>query len=169
MLQFNLIHQLFKAKVGLNFHMAGQDAETGNLPLVEFDIINELKYKPHQILKEYSDLGPDPTVEYKNPTTTDVQYSVVNKGESTTGNGIVEKKERLESLYGYIVSDEFQINMKKINIGFDIISPVTEIKISKEKFFERRFIFEIKYFWADVRTNVEGSFIETINWTNETP
>ena len=165
MLNVDSIHALYEAEFGLKIYRGGQDFVKQSKPFMTYDLVFGKKYKRHQILKEYkgTPLSPapetpvSPAVEYKNPNQTRIQYTVIFDGSK-----IVEADSKVEIIDRYFVTDEFKLAMKKLNIGFIVETDITEIKLDIEGFHDRQFLFEIIYFWADVWSRQEGSYIETI-------
>lgn len=165
MLNLAGIHALYSTELNLSFLVGKQDLTSIPLPYVEFNLITDARLAPHQVHKEYTDPGGSPTVEYKNIIQADFSYEIVNDS-GKTANHFENSQARTNDFYRFLLTDEFQTAMKTLDIGYDIATDITELSINKRDFFERRNLFEIRYFWADVWSRTEGSLIETVDINN---
>lgn len=147
MLRLDLIHAIIQTKFPeLHIVRSGQDAEQIPLPYLEYAFILEKKYAPYQVDKFLTEDVPGfPEMEYKNPNTSDYQYALIDDPKIVRTH-----KTSLNDIYNFLTTDGFKIELDKIDIKANLISDIREVNLEKSKFFERRFVFEKRYFWADV-------------------
>lgn len=161
-LALDKVHALIKTKFELEIIRGGQDQESPPLPYIQYDLIINEKYNNYQILKETRENGPIIESEYKNPTYETYQYSVI--GDEGQLDVI-----KTEDLYNFMTTQIFKIAINAENIFHTILSDVTEVNINKQEFFERRFLFEVRFAWSNnfIENETAVSAIETAGGTRE--
>ncbi len=144
-LALDQIHALITTKFpALNIVRSGQDGEQPPLPYIEYAFINEKKYAAYQLDKFLTE-DPNLEIEYKNPITSDYQYAILDDPLNISAHKI-----SLNDLYNFFTTDGFKIGLDNIDIKANLISDVREVNLPKSDFFERRYVFEQRYFWADI-------------------
>lgn len=151
------INAILISKFGLPVIRGGQNHESPPLPYIQYDLVIEDKYNNYQILKNVTEETPG-TIEgeYKNPTYTTFQYGII--GDEGQADVV-----QIENIYNYMTTAGFKIALNAENIYHTIMSDVTELSINKQDFYERRFIFEVRFAWSNNFTEDETiiSVIET--------
>lgn len=144
---FNLdgFHELVLLETGLKVYDEGQNETALKMPYIGFTGVDEKKYRPNQILKETFETSGEPGTVYLNPTETIIQYGVVYEAEQAP-----EARDMIRKLYNYLCTDEFKMAMKRLDgLSLSIVSNVRETKINRGEFFERRYTFDVRFFWQD--------------------
>ena len=63
--------------------------------------------------------------------------------------------------------------MDRLSVGFYMLSDITENNVPIEGFSDRQFIFQMRYFWADIWTDTANDAtagaIEVVQFTETTP
>jgi len=161
------IHALYTAVIGKKITRGGQNTVRNPKPFAIYDLVFEDKYRRHQIMREYDDYLGHPSVSYKQPHRYRFQYTLVFDSNDKSCAAMIQNLSR------YMVQDNFKLAMDRLNVGFHMVSDITEVCVPIEGFTDRQFIFQIDYFWADTWTdstdNATAGFIETVNKTQVAP
>lgn len=159
MIPLNEVNSKIYEKFGLPVVISGQDVESLKTPYIVYDIISEDRYKEYQVLKKNLTTSDGEIIEYKAPQTIDIQYTLVSDPID-----IQSDLTQLNSVYNYFLTDEFKLFADKQKLGYTIISPITLLNLAREDFFERQFIFEVRYFYANIFSQIDaGGEINTVN------
>lgn len=151
-------HELVLLETGLTIYDEGQDESAPPMPYIGMNGIDEKKYRPHQILKESFETSGEPGTLYLNPSETIVQYGVVYESGQAP-----EARDMIRKLYNYLCTDRFKAAMKRLDgLSLSIVSNVRETKINRGEFFERRFTFDVKFFWQDQYSEVQSDTIDAV-------
>ena len=141
MLLINEAHKLITTRTGLKFLRGGLDDESLNLPYMQYDLIEDKRYNNYQVLKETEEIaGPILNAHYKNPVYSTYQYTIINDGDDFIA------LQRIDDVFNYMTTDSFKIGLDAFSIKHVILSPVTEINLEKQEFFERRSVFRTLFF-----------------------
>jgi len=162
------IHALITSATGIPIDRSGQTTDRQPRPYMVYDQSKpEMKYKRHQIMKQYSDYLGVITPTYKNPHKFSFQYSIVFDSQDA-GCSLV-----IQNLSRYLVSDRFKLAMDRLAVGFYMSTDIIETIFPIEGFSDRQFIFTMDYNWADIWSdNVQpatAGAIETVQLTQTIP
>ena len=153
----------------------GQNNQNIPLPYIEYSFVTEARKANYQVSTVYQ----DPTITggtleacMSYTSTTDYQYALVAENNSLP-SAIVN----FEGVYDYTLTEEFSIALRSLVDGPDTFSyevtqlaenGVQEIRLEKDQFFERRFIFELRFYWLTNRIFDASSIgeIDTIDIEN---
>lgn len=165
MLRLDLINNIIRVRFpDLVIIRSGQDNESPPLPYLSYSFIAENKYKDNQVIRQLTET----TTEYKNVNATDYRYTLVSDPaqDASEGESIIVSEKTIRDIYNFLTSLSFELSMNRIDTKYNLLSDVQEVTFDQNGFFERRFLFTIRFFWADLFVEQEAERIETIQGTN---
>lgn len=167
-LRLDIIHKLIETATGLKIYADGQDVETVKTPFLMYtEIPGEDKYKEYQALTRTEYAAGVYTERVELPTKSDFQYSV-----HYTAAERREARNMIRKLYLYFCSPGFRLALdraehdsdlgKKIDsVGFTIISAIRTAAPIKGEFFERQYMFDVRWLWRDGMLTTGAETINT--------
>jgi hypothetical protein len=163
-LSLDNFYEIIKVETGLSVVFdEGQDVETPEMPYISANMLDEKKYKMHQVLSSQLPDAPF-TKTYASPSETFFQLGVIYAADQ-----FPEAREMIRKLYMYMLTDKFKLAMKREadDCSVKIVSSIRETKIPKEDIFERRLTFDVVFLWTDYYEEPTGEVIESAEVTGE--
>lgn len=161
LITLNKVHEILYDQFNIPIIREGQQLPPGMYPYVSYVLINDDRYTGYQVMSSTFDSESEGTgIEYKAPTYQTYQYSICSNDDS-----IENSLNRINDFYNFFLTNAFKIAIKRHNITADIVSPITEINEIKDKFFERQFMFEVRYGYSNNFIENTEEFIESTNYT----
>lgn len=157
------IHELMTMRTGLQIMAGGSDSASVKTPYIEYAMILEHKYRPHQQLKETMESSGEFMTEYQNPSMTDYQYFVVYKSKE-----LAAAQAAIRKLFKVLGTENFILDVKRIDaVGITTLSGIREIVIKRSNFNEVRYGFDLRYIWNDTLIEIEEGAIESAEVTQD--
>jgi len=161
MLEINKVHPIIEQYTGIKVFRSGQTPESVQVPYCVYTPITEGRYKDYNVLRQLTGTSPVVAFNYKSPSWADIQYDLIFDSK-----GISNSLTKVNQFYNLFLTYGFKNKTKLQNIFYTIISNLTEVAQKRDMSFERRFMFEVRYFWAEIFTDAidaGGGAIETIS------
>ena len=164
MLDLDGFNALVKTATGLGVVFdEGQDVETPQMPYISANLIDEKRYKGHQVMSETTVVGPNVEKRYACPVETSFQYGAVYAADQ-----FPEARAKIRELYMYLLTDKFKLAMKRLDdVSMQITSAIRETKILKGDIFERRLTFDVVFHWTDYYVDSTSDVIDTAELEGE--
>lgn len=157
MLDLDGFNDIIKAAAGLSVVFdEGQDVETPEMPYISANMLDEKRYKMHQVLSK-TDENPPFAKTYASPVETFFQYGVIYAADQFD-----LARAKIRELYMYMLTDKFKLEMKRLDdVSCKIVSDIRETKIVKGDIFERRLTFDVVFLWTDYYIDPASDTIDT--------